>query len=185
MNLRHVALVPCELLAAHGAMCVELVLGGQLAVSLLDVVKLIDQTVAEHRIKTPIVVVDGRVPDERDPDDVLELVQVLRRKQYNVFGRCGGSRYPRWLTECTRTEVMVTNEGWLEFQCDELQYIPPLEGPLLEPSVGAAAAAIKTIYVGNRIAPATLFEFLALAQFPWQLALPPKLQYAVVLLKEL
>lgn len=184
MQVRSIALLPNEMLLYHGAMVIELVLGGQLSCDILGLVKLFDQTIAEQRIKSPAVIIDGRVPCERDPDEVLELIQVLKRKHYGVLGKCYGGEFPRWLPECDKSMVMITNDPWLEYQCDEVQYIPPLEGPLIEPQLGAASSALKNLFLSVRYSPIKVFEFLTQAVFPWQITTQPKLQYALMLLKE-
>ena len=184
MNVRHMIVTPCDLLYAHGAIVIELAVGGQLVASVLEVVQLIDKTVREMQIKSPIVVIDGSVPDDRDPEDVLELIQVLKRKGMAVFGKTSGAVFPRWCAECNRVAAIVTNEAWLGYRCDEVQYIPPLEGPLSEPRLEYAHEALKSIQVARKIPPAQLFNFLSEAAYPWQVLSEPKYQYTIVVVKE-
>ena len=184
IQLRYIAVAPNDLLLYHGALTVEIVLGGTISASVLDVVKLVDQSVAEHKMKAPIIVIDGSVPDERDADDVLQVVQVMRKKNYTVIGKCSGTVMPRWFNDCSKTVAMITNDDWLGFSCDEVQYVPTNNEPLSEPWLGAANQALKTICLNVARPAAELFSFLSAATFAWQVIIPPKHNYAVVIVKE-
>jgi len=184
MKLGHIILTPNELLMWHGAMTIEIGLHGNVEASLLEVIKLIDINVLEQRMRAPIIVIDGRVPDEQDPNEILELVQVLKRKNYTVFGKISGAVWPRWAEHCSKIAAMVTNEPWLGFSCDELQYIPPVGGPLVEPNIGAAGSALKNLYIGNKLPPAEVFAFLSQAQVPWQITTAAKFNYVLTVVKE-
>jgi hypothetical protein len=184
MQIRHIAILPNDAILWHGAIAIEIVLGGMLEASVLEVVQLIDTNIRDACLKAPLVIIDGRVPDLRDPDDVLELIQVLVKKGITVLGKTSGNVHPRWLNECNKVQVSVTNEPWLGYKCDELLYNPPVNEPMIEPNPMAASTALKNLYVGTKIAPAVIFSFLQTSAFNWQITTDPKIQYAVVVVKD-
>jgi hypothetical protein len=185
MIIRSLFYSALDTITYNGLPHIEVVLGnqGDFSASLLEVVQLIDRTAAEQQMKALVVAVDGRVPDERDPDEILQFVQVLRRKGYIVIGKTSGTVFPRWLPECSFTQVMVTNEPWLGYECSEIQYIPPNEGPLIEPGIGFATKAIRSLNLPVKFDPAEVFGFLSRAKYSWQLVVPPKQFYAINILR--
>ncbi len=185
MIIRSLFYSALDTLTYNGLPHIEVVLGdqGDFSASLLEVVQLIDRTAAEQQMKVLVVAIDGRVPDERDPDEILQFVQVLRRKGYAVIGKTSGTVFPRWLPECSFTQVMITNDPWLGYECTELQYIPPNDGPLEEPSIGAAGKAVRSLYIPVKRDPAEVFGFLQRAKLSWQLVVPPKQFYAINILR--
>lgn len=182
MKLGHIAVTLCDTLGYHGAHCVELTLGGQLDAPLVQIALLVDAALAEHHVKAPLIVFDGFASSDYDPQEALELAQVLRSKGYTLLGKTHGALYPRWLPLMNYSVAIVDNLPWATYGVNEVIY-QPREGDLLvEPFVGAGnAQAVKAISLPTQRDPAELAAFRAGATYPWNILISPKFTYVEVL----
>ena len=187
MKIRYIALTHCDCAGYHGALCFELVLGGQLDISVHDAVMLIDNTIIDYGLKTPLILLDGRVPAEFDSEDVLEFATVMRSKGFGLIGKTWGSAYPRWFPVCSYHVAAVGNAAWMNFPVEELQYVPASEDALAEPFIQSCnVAALKVIQLaGKNPRPLTeLFGFVAKAAYCWGILSPAKWEYHITLIKD-
>jgi hypothetical protein len=185
MKLRYACLTQHNDSFLHGASVIELVLGGQLDCTILDLIKLIQYAVTEYGLKTVRVVIDGRVPAEREADDVAEFVQICQSKGYYVIGKSAGHVYPRWLPMCNYVIAMVTNDEWLNYGVNEIEYVPPTDGELKEPIIEKHnAGAIKTLLPSYAVPSVIMINFQRLAMYEWNFVSFPKYSWVVMLARE-
>lgn len=182
MKVGHLAFTYVDGGGWHGLPCLELVLGGQLQVSLMDVIGAMDDARETLWLKTPrMVVIDGTATHDNDPSEVLELVQVLHSKGVLVMGKSDGTVYQRWM-EGLRYTVAVVRDRWLGYKVTELQYRPAAEDKLKEPP--SEGDMLRHLVLTGKRGLVEITDFQYQSQYVWGVLVPKKWEYNVLLLKD-
>ncbi len=185
MNIGNIVLTQCDTVGYHGARCIEIILGGKNVVQLNQIVQLIDAALYENNIIGALVTLDGFSPADYDPNEALELCQILRSKNYTVIGKTYGMTFPRWFVQPngpTYTVTYVDNQLWMRYKVDEIIYQPRDTDVMAEPIVGQNnAASAKAILLQNESRMTELPQFYAKATMQWNILTPQAFSYVNVL----
>jgi len=187
MNVHHVALTQCETVGFHGSRCVEVVLGGGLQLSMLELSNMIADTIVENSLHKPIVVIDSRVVEiGKDTEaETASLVGVLRAQGFTVIGLINGNAYPLWVSMLSYVVAWITDDKWLGYQAHELQYQPAKGSKLSEPYIGPVNyGATKALVLDHQRNMADMVDYYAGAKFDWSVLSGQRIVYTVVLAKE-
>lgn len=171
----------------HGMRCIEVVLGnpGTAETTLKELMDFIDGALDQMNMQVlPVISIDARADMDADPKDVLELVMVLRNKNYNVIGKLNGDTYPRWAEQCTRVVAYVDTD-WMNYQADEIYYVPRDGEALKLPTLRGKnqdRSVIKGIYLQKRIGVDKVFSLIDKSPFPWHVITPRAFSYSISLI---
>lgn len=183
MKIRHLLLAPSDTIAYNGYMTFEIGIGSSddsSDLSLNELVNLIHRARTDYQIKSMLVTIDNTVPGDYDANDVLELAQVLTSKKLVIIGKIPGHDYGRFIPTCAYTVAVVSNEPWMNYACQEVQYVPPLKGPFVEPLIETQnATSHKSLHCPPSTIPAVLLNFQHKALYPWSIHLQNQPPYTV------
>lgn len=171
----------------HGMRCIEVVLGnpGTAESTLKELMDFIDGALDQMNMHVlPVIVIDARADMDTDPKDVLELIMVLRNKNYAVIGKLNGDTYPRWAEHCNRVIAYVDTD-WINYKADEIYYVPrdgePIKLPVLRGN-NASNSVIKAIYLQRKVGIDKIFSAIEKSPFPWHVITPRSFSYSISLI---
>ena len=185
MKLRHLLITPSDTVAYTGYMTFEFGICDRddpsaVEMSLNEIVNLLHQARTNYQIKSMLVTIDNTVPGQYDSNEVLELAQVLVSKKHTLIGKIPGHDFGRFIPTCAYTVAVVSNEPWMNYACQEVQYIPPLKGAFVEPLIEAQnTPAHKSLHCPPETSPQVILAFQHKASYPWSVHLTHQPPYTV------
>ncbi len=186
MKLRHLLLTPSDTIAYHGYMTFEFGIGGSddsTEMSLNELINLVAKTKTMYQIKSMLVTIDNTVPGLYDQNEVLELAQVLNSKKHTLIGKTPGHDFGRFIPTCTYTVAVVSNEPWMNYACNEIQYVPPMKGEFIEPYIESQNSnSHKVVHCPPNTNQAVLLAYQHKSTYPWSIHLQHQPPYTVKIL---
>lgn len=182
MKIRHLLLTPSDTIAYSGYMTFEIGIAGTDGTdwSLNELINLIHRARTDYQIKSMLVTIDNTVPGDYDANEVLELAQVLVSKKHVLIGKIPGHDYGRFIPTCTYTVAVVSNEPWMNYACQEVQYVPPLKGPFVEPLIESQnSTSHKSLHCPPETSPQVILAYQHKSAYPWSIHLQNQPSYTV------
>jgi hypothetical protein len=184
MNVSTLAYTPIKGGRLGGVFCLELVLGGQLQVRPLHLLKVIRRSLTQvtgDRPKPPVVI-HAMNPIDVPDAEAHEVIATLRDAGNPVHIVSDGMSRPAWFSIANTLIAVVRGPEWLGFEVFELFYDPERGSAWTEPK---PTAKVNYLVVPPKVAPADVLTFLTKATALWGIVAPTPTVAAIDFTKEL
>lgn len=176
MKFRHILLTASDTTGFIGLPTIEIGLTADDdpnadELNLRETIDVLNEFLKRFNIKSPpLVTIDNSVPGDREVGDALELVEVLNSKKYVTIGKSPGHTFAPFIAKCAYKVATLTNEPWINYAVNEVQYTPTQreewKEPLFEQHNFTCA---KTLITQPNTIPLVLLNFINKSYFTWSI----------------